>query len=337
MIPRVTREAALRARARCRSRRRRRPPARRSESPSSMVGRSGGVDLDHREVARRASCPSTVASRVVPSENTAWICWAPSTTWLLVTITPSDEIDEAGAGSAAGIGPAVVDHRDDRRDVGLQDLRDVAGPGDAVGRAHDHRGGGRRGGGRAVVVDGEVDAGRDQGADEPADERGDEGGAPAPTRVRSRRSGGTGGGGPTPPHRRHGRRRQPGGPIGVVGAGRTRPGSPGAAPIGPSPARPASRCSRGVVGASLRVVGASPGVVGASAAVADASPSALTANADQPDGGEWPALPPSPRRAAVRWGSRARDPPPGVGVVRTGGKETSASNTPFPEPRVSGT
>ena len=62
-----------------------------SELPSAMVGSPVASTLTTAR-SLGALCPRIRASRVVPSENTAWILWAPSITWLLVTITPSDEI-----------------------------------------------------------------------------------------------------------------------------------------------------------------------------------------------------------------------------------------------------
>ena len=74
----------------------------------------------------------------LPSEKCAWIFVAPSTTWLLVTMTPSPDTHEAGTGGAALAGTAVVDDGDDRGNVGLQDGGDVAARRDLVGGSHDH-------------------------------------------------------------------------------------------------------------------------------------------------------------------------------------------------------
>ncbi len=52
-----------------------------------------------------ALCPSIFASRVVPSAKTAWMSFAPSTTWLLVTITPLGSITKPVPAAPPESGP----------------------------------------------------------------------------------------------------------------------------------------------------------------------------------------------------------------------------------------
>ena len=131
-----------------------------SESPSSMVGRSVASTFTHREVARRVAPEHLrVADRAV-GEHAPGSCSRPSTTWLLVTITPSDEITKPVPAAPPESGPPSSTMRDDRGHVVLQDLRrcrrcersgrtGAPRPGSATRRAR------RRGG---VVVEREVHA-----------------------------------------------------------------------------------------------------------------------------------------------------------------------------------
>ena len=148
----------------------------------------GVAELDGREVrCPRPGCtarsllgavPSTLAVSFFPSEKCAWILSAPSTTWLLVTMTPSDDTTKPGPGRAAVARAAVVDDGDDRGNVGLQDGGDVTARFDLVGRSHDHVAGRwRLHGAGAVVVEHRVHPGRDERADDGAHERGHERGA----------------------------------------------------------------------------------------------------------------------------------------------------------------
>ena len=285
---------------------------------------------------RRASC----RRRTPPGSVDA-----PSTTWLLVTITPSDEITKPVPAAPPESGPPSSTIATTAGTSACRIVRDVAGPGDPVGRAHDHRGRGRGGRGGAVVADGEVDARRDQRADEPAHERATRAVRRPSPWARSRRFGGTGGGGPTSDSTgATGGAAIHAGPIGAVGgtgAAGLRPGGSPPRSV-PSPARPASptaptewsapHSGRSAARSAARSTSGWPRREHATLRP-PRSPRMVTNRT----AAERPALPPSPRGAAVGRGSRARDPPPGVGVVRTCGTETSASTDPYPEPRVAGT
>ena len=59
-----------------------------SESPSSMVGRSGALDLEHGQVAARRGAEHLGGELLAVGEVRLDLV-APSTTWLLVTMTPS--------------------------------------------------------------------------------------------------------------------------------------------------------------------------------------------------------------------------------------------------------
>ena len=114
------------------------PTCTRSESPSAMVGRFVPSTLT---TARSLDGlrPSSLASRDgAVGEHGLDLLRA-----LDHVVVGDDHAvgrdHEPGAGRAAVVGAAVVDDRDDRGDVGLQDVGDVAGASDAVGRPHDHR------------------------------------------------------------------------------------------------------------------------------------------------------------------------------------------------------
>ena len=232
------------------------------------------------------------ASRLVPSENTAWICRAPSTTWLLVTITPSDEITKPVPAAPPLSGPpsstiATTAGTSAFRICAMSPVREIRSDGRTI---------------TAVAVGAVVVELSSPTARYTPDATRAPTSAPtsAATRAvrrpspwaRSRRSGGTGGGGPTSDSTATGGAAIHAGPIGAVGGGT---GAAGASAGGLAAAIGAAAGSvgvgdgsHGVVGASLRAVG---GSVGGSVDVEvvppgarDASPSAFTANGDQPDG-----------------------------------------------------
>ena len=133
-----------------------------------MVGRSGGVDLDAPR-GRSTGCaraPSRVAAscrrRTAPGS-----CSAPSTTWLLVTITPSDEITKPVPAAPPESGPPSSTIATTAGTSACRICGDVAGArrsGPTAARSP--RRGRRRLDGGAVVVDRDEHARRDERADQ---------------------------------------------------------------------------------------------------------------------------------------------------------------------------
>ena len=116
-----------------------------SESPSVDGREPGGVDLEHREVARRrcARAPRRRRDRAVGEHRLDLVGALDH-----VVVGDDDAVGrdhEPGAGGATGVGTTVVDHGDDRRhgvpagSTAMSPVRAIA-----VGRAHHDRGGDRR-------------------------------------------------------------------------------------------------------------------------------------------------------------------------------------------------
>ena len=287
---------------------------------------AGGVDLDHREVARCVVPEDRGVARGAVGEHRLDLAVAPSTTWLLVTITPSDEITNPVPAAPPESGPpsstiATTAGTSAFRICAMSPVRR-----DPVRRAHDHRGRGRARSWWSCRR-------RRRGTHRTRPER-------RRARPRARRRGRCAG-----PHRG----RDPGGPAApAAGArrptpppravlrstparsarsavGRARPGlRPGGSPprSAPPPARSASATAATERSASLgrRLVGGSVDVEVVPpehATLASGLPRMVTKRT----AAERPALPPSPRGAAVRWGVSGTGSSAGSAWCEHGGRK----------------